>query len=180
METGIDGGGEETPRPCRSGCGFYGRPATGGLCSRCAKDAPHAPPDTAGGGGGPQSAEKASDSSPPAAAEPPGAASQSAEAGCRTEPTDAAASAAPAAESDPPAAAAAEEKKRKKKPGRCAAEGCRVRLGLMGWDCRCGEKFCSEHRYSDQHNCTFDYHRQAQTDLAKANPKVVADKIARI
>ncbi|CAN1238316.1 Zinc finger A20 and AN1 domain-containing stress-associated protein 5 [Linum grandiflorum] len=28
---------------------------------------------------------------------------------------------------------------------------------MTGFRCRCGELFCSEHRYSDRHDCSYDY-----------------------
>ena len=38
---------------------------------------------------------------------------------------------------------------------RCAT--CKKKLGLTGFTCRCGGLFCSIHRYSDKHQCDFDY-----------------------
>ncbi|MFS7977330.1 putative transcription regulator A20-like family [Helianthus anomalus] len=42
----------------------------------------------------------------------------------------------------------------KKVVNRCS--GCRKRVGLTGLRCRCGDLFCSEHRYSDRHDCSED------------------------
>ncbi|KAB5548065.1 hypothetical protein DKX38_011471 [Salix brachista] len=36
------------------------------------------------------------------------------------------------------------------------------------------------HRYSDKHNCVFDYKSAGQDAIAKANPVVKADKIDKI
>ncbi|XP_010489793.1 PREDICTED: zinc finger A20 and AN1 domain-containing stress-associated protein 5-like [Camelina sativa] len=36
---------------------------------------------------------------------------------------------------------------------RCS--GCRKKVGLTGFRCRCGDLFCSEHRYSDRHDCIY-------------------------
>ncbi|XP_021461153.2 AN1-type zinc finger protein 5 [Oncorhynchus mykiss] len=57
---------------------------------------------------------------------------------------------------------------------------CRKRLGLTGFDCRCGNLFCGVHRYSDKHNCPYDYKAEAAAKIRKENPVVVADKIQRI
>ncbi|XP_044484148.1 zinc finger A20 and AN1 domain-containing stress-associated protein 6-like [Mangifera indica] len=57
---------------------------------------------------------------------------------------------------------------------------CRKRVGLTGFKCRCGQTFCSMHRYSDKHNCVFDYKSAGQDAIAKANPVVKADKIEKI
>ena len=34
---------------------------------------------------------------------------------------------------------------------------CKKKVGLTGFTCRCGGLFCSIHRYSDKHECKFDY-----------------------
>ncbi|KAL9378009.1 hypothetical protein Peur_029344 [Populus x canadensis] len=57
---------------------------------------------------------------------------------------------------------------------------CRKKVGLTGFKCRCGHTFCSQHRYSDKHNCVFDYKSAGQDAIAKANPVVKADKIDKI
>jgi len=66
----------------------------------------------------------------------------------------------------------------KEGPKRCGM--CRKRVGLTGFNCRCGSIFCSIHRYTDKHDCTFDYRSAAQEAIAKANPVVKADKIDKI
>ncbi|CAL8100625.1 unnamed protein product [Calicophoron daubneyi] len=57
---------------------------------------------------------------------------------------------------------------------------CRKRVGLTGFTCRCNGLFCSFHRYSDQHNCTFDYQAQGRIELARANPEVRCPKIRKL
>ncbi|XP_059624389.1 zinc finger A20 and AN1 domain-containing stress-associated protein 6-like [Cornus florida] len=57
---------------------------------------------------------------------------------------------------------------------------CRKRVGLTGFKCRCGQTFCSIHRYSDEHNCLFDYKSAGQDAMAKANPVIKADKVEKI
>ncbi|RXM30775.1 AN1-type zinc finger protein 5 [Acipenser ruthenus] len=57
---------------------------------------------------------------------------------------------------------------------------CRKKVGLTGFGCRCGNLFCGLHRYSDQHNCPYDYKAEAAEKIRKENPVVVADKIQRI
>lgn len=73
-----------------------------------------------------------------------------------------------------------EEKERKiqKNKSRCMA--CNKKIGLTGFKCKCGYFFCSTHRYSDSHNCDFDYKAAGRAEIAKANPLVVADKVERI
>ncbi|XP_077479339.1 AN1-type zinc finger protein 5-like [Stigmatopora argus] len=66
----------------------------------------------------------------------------------------------------------------KPKKNRCFM--CRKKVGLTGFECRCGNMFCGFHRYSDQHNCPYDYKAEAVAKIRKDNPVVVADKIQRI
>uniref|UniRef100_A0A4W5PJZ3 Zinc finger AN1-type containing 6 n=1 Tax=Hucho hucho TaxID=62062 RepID=A0A4W5PJZ3_9TELE len=64
------------------------------------------------------------------------------------------------------------------KKNRCFS--CRKKVGLTGFDCRCGNVFCSMHRYSDIHNCTFNYKADAAEKIRKANPVCVGEKIQKI
>ncbi|XP_059906133.1 AN1-type zinc finger protein 5-like [Gadus macrocephalus] len=66
----------------------------------------------------------------------------------------------------------------KPKKNRCFL--CRKKVGLTGFDCRCGNLFCGGHRYSDKHNCPYDYKAEAAAKIRKENPVVVAEKIQRI
>ncbi|KAK9671522.1 hypothetical protein RND81_12G036100 [Saponaria officinalis] len=66
----------------------------------------------------------------------------------------------------------------KKGPTRCTT--CRKRVGLTGFSCRCGNVFCSAHRYSDKHECAFDYRGAGQTAIAKANPVIKAAKLEKL
>ncbi|KAK6305254.1 hypothetical protein J4Q44_G00240340 [Coregonus suidteri] len=88
----------------------------------------------------------------------------------------------PIASASPPSAAGSNESKSpeppKPKKNRCFM--CRKKVGLTGFDCRCGNLFCGLHRYSDKHNCPYDYKAEAAAKIRKENPVVVADKIQRI
>lgn len=66
----------------------------------------------------------------------------------------------------------------KPKKNRCFM--CRKKVGLTGFGCRCGNLFCGIHRYSDKHNCPYDYKTEAADKIRKENPVVVAEKIQRI
>ncbi|KAL6008159.1 hypothetical protein ACLOJK_033665 [Asimina triloba] len=57
---------------------------------------------------------------------------------------------------------------------------CHKRIGLTVFKCRCGGTFCSSHRYSEKHECTFDYKSAGRDAIAKANPVVKAEKIEKI
>ncbi|GFZ08739.1 A20/AN1-like zinc finger family protein [Actinidia rufa] len=64
------------------------------------------------------------------------------------------------------------------KPNRCSA--CRKRVGLSGFNCRCGTTFCGAHRYPEQHACPFDYKAVGREAIARAHPVVKADKLEKI
>merc|ERR1719189_2213375 len=66
----------------------------------------------------------------------------------------------------------------RKKKNRCAT--CKKKLGLTGFTCRCGGLFCSIHRYSDKHQCDFDYKALGAEEITRSNPVVVAQKVAKI
>lgn len=70
------------------------------------------------------------------------------------------------------------EKTASKVVNRCS--GCRKRVGLTGFRCRCGDLYCAEHRYSDRHDCTYDYKTAGREAIARDNPVVKAAKIVRI
>ncbi|KAK6937102.1 Zinc finger, AN1-type [Dillenia turbinata] len=61
---------------------------------------------------------------------------------------------------------------------RCS--GCKRKVGLMGFRCRCGEIFCGEHRYSDRHDCSFDYKAAGRAAIARDNPVVRPAKILKV
>jgi len=45
---------------------------------------------------------------------------------------------------------------------------------------RCGGMYCGIHRYSDKHECNFDYNAMGKSEIAAANPVIVAEKVAKI
>ncbi|XP_073816975.1 zinc finger AN1-type doctor no isoform X1 [Musca autumnalis] len=71
-----------------------------------------------------------------------------------------------------------DDKDSKKKKNRCSE--CRKKVGLTGFLCRCGGLYCAVHRYSDKHNCTFDYREHGAQEIRRNNPVVVGEKIQKI
>ncbi|KAL8091024.1 hypothetical protein AgCh_040206 [Apium graveolens] len=42
------------------------------------------------------------------------------------------------------------------------------------------EEYCADHRYSDKHECSYDYRTAAKDAITKANPIVKAEKLDKI
>lgn len=57
---------------------------------------------------------------------------------------------------------------------------CNKKVGLLGFECRCGYMYCSGHRHAADHSCLFDYASFERERFAKANPVVAASKIDKL
>lgn len=57
---------------------------------------------------------------------------------------------------------------------------CKKKVGLLGFACKCKYVFCANHRYSDKHECDFDYRQNEREELGKRLEKVEEDKIERL
>lgn len=68
----------------------------------------------------------------------------------------------------------------KNNSNQCNHPDCKKKLKLTDIMCRCGLKFCALHRYSDKHNCTFDYKNMGKIELTKQNPIVNFSKLEKI
>ncbi|XP_017851425.1 zinc finger A20 and AN1 domain-containing stress-associated protein 6 [Drosophila busckii] len=67
----------------------------------------------------------------------------------------------------------------KQKKPKC--DKCGKKFGLTGgFSCRCGGTFCAYHRYSDRHDCNFDYREMGATQIRRDNPVIVPDKLRKL
>lgn len=143
---------------CASGCGFFSSKETKNMCSKCYRDHLKATSPLFSSSSSPATASTTDITVPIA---PATTAPTPSLKGKEEEATAAASSS---------AAAAA-------KPNRCVA--CRKKVGLLGFECRCGGTFCSTHRHADKHACTFDFKKSDREKIAKENPLIVAPKITK-
>eukprot|EP00095_Tigriopus_kingsejongensis_P010378 maker-scaffold251_size238241-snap-gene-1.17 protein:Tk10378 transcript:maker-scaffold251_size238241-snap-gene-1.17-mRNA-1 annotation:"calmodulin-binding transcription" len=63
---------------------------------------------------------------------------------------------------------------RKKRSKRCGV--CSKKLGITAFPCRCEGFFCPTHRYSEEHDCSYNYKVFGKLEILQSNPKVVAEK----
>ena len=54
---------------------------------------------------------------------------------------------------------------------------CKKKLGLIPFNCKCSNTFCTKCRLPSDHNCTYDYRAEGKEKILKENPVVIADKI---
>ncbi|CAA0829894.1 Zinc finger A20 and AN1 domain-containing stress-associated protein 2 [Striga hermonthica] len=162
-ETGCEA--REGPILCINNCGFFGSAATMNMCSKCHKDSilkqqqaqlAQTSIDTIMNGGGSTSViQKEPIFADPSNVEKPEPKIEIGQSSGENL-----------------------EVKAKEGPNRCAS--CRKRVGLTGFNCKCGFLYCSVHRYADKHECTFDYRAAGRDAIAKANPIIKAEKLDKI
>ncbi|XWS45704.1 hypothetical protein CRYUN_Cryun14cG0002400 [Craigia yunnanensis] len=154
----------EAPKLCANNCGFFGTAATMNLCSKCHKDLVLK-----------QDGDKLSSS--PIGSILGGNHEPASVAICPQ--TTSVESTSITTEANSTSSLNTDRAKKVKKcPNKCTT--CKKRIGLTGFTCRCGDLFCAVHRYSDKHDCPYNYRCAAQDAIAKANPVLKASKLDKI
>ena len=150
----------ESAELCLNGCGFFGAPGSGGMCSVCWKKTMSDRQAATASSTSVASPRAAVLDPMPAVTSPSTTSSSSCAAAACAAPIDETATA--SAASSPPLRAVQKNKKR--------CWECKKKVGLTAMDCRCGYVFCSSHRFEDQHQCSFDFRSADRRELARRNP----------
>lgn len=62
-----------------------------------------------------------------------------------------------------------------KSPKKCFS--CNKKLGIvLAFKCKCGNFFCSIHRYFNKHECTYDW-KKAEREILEKNNQICANDI---
>ncbi|KAL3615369.1 hypothetical protein CASFOL_041030 [Castilleja foliolosa] len=157
----------QAPILCANNCGFFGTASTMNMCSKCYNDLFLKQEQASFAASSIKSIVNGTSSTEDVAVAEK----------AKVIVSDPVVIASPQTTSSAPAASKKPEEV-KQGPKRCGT--CNKRVGLTGFNCRCGSIFCSAHRYSDKHECTFDYRAAGQEAIAKANPVVKAEKLDKI
>jgi len=64
-----------------------------------------------------------------------------------------------------------------KKNERKRCKSCKKKIGLLGFQCLCGDAFCGTHRYPEMHVCKIDWKKIDREVLIKQNPLCIGDKL---
>jgi len=64
-----------------------------------------------------------------------------------------------------------------KNPKKCQLDGCKIKLKLTDYKCKCNKIYCTTHRFPETHMCTYNYKLDGSKILEKNLIKVNGTKI---
>ncbi|XP_011793777.1 AN1-type zinc finger protein 6 isoform X4 [Macaca mulatta] len=162
----------QVPMLCSTGCGFYGNPRTNGMCSVCYKE--HLQRQNSSNGR----------ISPPATSV--SSLSESLPVQCTDGSVPEAQSTLDSTSSSMQPSSVSNQSLLSESVASSQLDSTSVDKAvpetedLQGFECRCGNVYCGVHRYSDVHNCSYNYKADAAEKIRKENPVVVGEKIQKI
>lgn len=56
----------------------------------------------------------------------------------------------------------------------------KLRVSQISLKCKCNKYVCNQHRFPDQHNCSYDFKSAYKSKLKRELVQVEADKILKI
>jgi hypothetical protein len=68
----------------------------------------------------------------------------------------------------------------KVRPKRCELLGCKSKIMLSDQACKCTGFYCSQHRHSETHSCSFDYKGTGKNTLEKQLVKMESVKLEHL
>lgn len=59
---------------------------------------------------------------------------------------------------------------------------CPKSVNIMGFDCKCGNRYCSVHRLPEEHKCSYDHKNDGLNKLKTklSSEKTIVEKIIKI
>ncbi|XP_022141121.1 zinc finger A20 and AN1 domain-containing stress-associated protein 5-like [Momordica charantia] len=164
-----ESGSASDAKLCANNCGFYGTPKNRNLCSVCYAASLKETGEDSG------RRESSHDVVP--GAELVGVHDEAPDFGTResSPPAPASASASESTSSATSGSEAGSSNPAPKTKNRCTI--CKKKVGLLGFNCRCGGLFCGRHRHPEEHSCGVDRKAIGREILEKQIVECKADKL---
>ncbi|KAN0004263.1 hypothetical protein ACTFIZ_010418 [Dictyostelium cf. discoideum] len=168
---------QNTPTPCSKGCGFFGNPLTENMCSKCFRTKKETTSNNDSSISNINNTTSTSTTTTTTTTTTTNIVTKK-DIEINKQATNAVVETVKLADVEEPPTEEKDTKKVQTDTTKCFS--CNKKVGLLGFKCRCSFVYCSTHRYSNKHDCSFDYKSAGKEQLAKDNPTVMASKINKI